>query len=300
MSPRPPLKIPVSAGPLPCFSLLAQSSLRATTACPQTTTRFCTPSVAYVRFSSSSTPPQPPSRWPADLRARVGKCIIFGCNAAQTRRAAGVLGVLAGEWRALSAGSEGYLSGGQRGLEGQQVVWGEMDSFGHVNNANYIRYAESSRVNWILHFSALDPRHRKEWRELMTPSGTGLIMKTIKADYKFPMTYPDKISVYHKLRSLPTASSTSLILDCIILSHKHRRIAAKTEEDVVVYDYQAAGKTTVPEFALNVFSQTYQLQEEVMKSSRLKIWDLIKKVEELEKETWNREDAVEDLGAAKK
>lgn len=73
--------------------------------------------------------PQPPNRWVADVRARIGKCISFGCSDAQVTRAAGVLGVLARKWRALSAGSEGFLTGGRRGLEDQQVVWGEMDSF---------------------------------------------------------------------------------------------------------------------------------------------------------------------------
>lgn len=55
----------------------------------------------------------------------------------------------------------------------------------HVNNATYIRYAESSRVNWITHFAALDPPHAAEWTSLMSPTGVGLIMKSIKADYKF-------------------------------------------------------------------------------------------------------------------
>lgn len=55
----------------------------------------------------------------------------------------------------------------------------------HVNNVTYIRYAESSRVNWIRHFACVDPAHGSEWRDLMNPRATGLIMKSIKADYKF-------------------------------------------------------------------------------------------------------------------
>ncbi|KAI1499736.1 Thioesterase/thiol ester dehydrase-isomerase [Biscogniauxia marginata] len=245
-------------------------------------------------------PPPPPSRWYSDLQARLGKCIMFGCNAAQVRRAAGVLRALAGEWRALSVGSEGFLTGPGRGLEGQKVVWGEMDSFGHVNNTHYIRYAESARVNWIIHFGGLDPAHRAEWRSLMTPRGTGLIMKSIKADYKFPMTYPDSISVYHKLRAQPSPSDTSLILDCVILSHRHRRVAARTEEDIVVYDYRQAQKTRVPPFALDLLRDTWRLQEEETRRARERVWGLIREVESLEKETWDREDAVEDLGAAAK
>lgn len=54
---------------------------------------------------------------------------MFGCSPAQVVEASGVLRTLASEWRTLVAGSEGFLTGGRRGLEGQQVVWGEMDSF---------------------------------------------------------------------------------------------------------------------------------------------------------------------------
>ena len=53
-----------------------------------------------------------------------------------------------------------------------------------MNNTNYIRWAESARVNWITHFAGVDPAHGDEWRELMTPKNTGLIMKSIKADFK--------------------------------------------------------------------------------------------------------------------
>lgn len=56
----------------------------------------------------------------------------------------------------------------------------------HVNNVTYIRYAESSRVNWATNFAVnVDPAHRREWAELMTPKSVGLIMKSIKADFKF-------------------------------------------------------------------------------------------------------------------
>lgn len=79
--------------------------------------------------ATSEAPPAPPARWLSDLQARVGKCIIFGCPEAQIGRAATVLRALATEWRELTAGSEGFLTGGRRGLEGQKVVWGEMDSF---------------------------------------------------------------------------------------------------------------------------------------------------------------------------
>lgn len=89
-------------------------------------------SVSAARLSSDPTPrlpPPPPSRWIAELRARVGKCIIFGCDRQQISRAASVLGALAREWKELLAGSEGFLTGGRRGLEAREIAWGEMDTF---------------------------------------------------------------------------------------------------------------------------------------------------------------------------
>lgn len=56
---------------------------------------------------------------------------------------------------------------------------------GHVNNVVYNRYAESARVNWVLNFAASDPGHKAEWKELIAPTGIGLILRSIRTDYKF-------------------------------------------------------------------------------------------------------------------
>ncbi len=94
--------------------------------------------------------------------------------------------------------------------------------------------------------------------------------------------------------------STSLILDCVILSHRHRRVAARTFEDIAIYDYREAKKTVLPDFMLDVLRDTWRRQEERAGWARERIWGLLKEVECLEKETWDRKDAVEDLGAARR
>ncbi|KAL1898277.1 hypothetical protein Sste5346_003685 [Sporothrix stenoceras] len=250
--------------------------------------------------ATPETPPLPPTRWLADLRNRVGKCIMFGCSAAQVAEAAAVARALATEWRRLTAGSEGYLTGGRRGLECQKVVWGEMDSFAHVNNVVYARYAESSRVNWVNQIALhVDPARSDQWQGLMQAQTIGLIMKSLTTEFKFPMTYPDAISVYHRLRVSPDANpkSTSLLLDCVVLSHSHKRIAARLYEDVSFYDYRIASKTQMPEFIHKVLADIWRQQQQEMVLTRTRIWGLVAAVEQLEKQTWDREDAVEDLGA---
>lgn len=112
------------------------------------------------------------------------------------------------------------------------------------------------------------------------------------------MTYPDRVSVYHKLRDAPLPESTSLVLDAIVLSHKHRRAAAKIEEDVVIYDYRKAAKTTWPAFMRDVLAATFRAQEAERARASARIWELAAMVEGLERATWNRPDAVEDFGSA--
>ena len=110
------------------------------TSAPLTTFRPRFPPSTHRQFSISTTyltpeppltrlPPPPPSRWISDLRSRVGKCIVFGCSNQQVSRASAVLRALAVEWKDLLAGSEGFLSGGRRGLDTHSIAWGEMDSF---------------------------------------------------------------------------------------------------------------------------------------------------------------------------
>jgi acyl-CoA thioesterase FadM len=76
---------------------------------------------------------------------------------------------------------------GRAGLKRHKVVWGEMDSMGHVNNVTYVRYAETGRVEWVCNLGSEGGKEEGErWRELMTPKGErGLILKSIKVDYKF-------------------------------------------------------------------------------------------------------------------
>lgn len=112
------------------------------------------------------------------------------------------------------------------------------------------------------------------------------------------MTYPDTISVYHKLQAPPAAGAagTSLLLECMVLSHQHKRIAAKTFEDVVIYDYKAAAKTEMPAFMRSVLNGVWQQQQVEAVRARRRIWELMDAVERLEKQTWDRPDAVEDTG----
>lgn len=57
---------------------------------------------------------------------------------------------------------------------------------GHVNNVTYVRYAESARVNWTRNIGLhIDPANKDKWTNLLSSKGIGLILRSIKVDYKF-------------------------------------------------------------------------------------------------------------------
>lgn len=57
---------------------------------------------------------------------------------------------------------------------------------GHVNNVTYLRYAETARVNLMRNYAMhVDPAHKTEWLNTVGNKGTGLILQSIKLDYKF-------------------------------------------------------------------------------------------------------------------
>jgi acyl-CoA thioesterase FadM len=61
---------------------------------------------------------------------------------------------------------------------------------GHVNNVTYVRYAETARVNWTRNIGThIDTANKKEWLNMVGNTGIGLILKSIKVDYKFVL-YP--------------------------------------------------------------------------------------------------------------
>lgn len=114
------------------------------------------------------------------------------------------------------------------------------------------------------------------------------------------MTYPDHVTVLHKLRDRPQSGSDHFVLDVLILSEQHRRPAARCVEDIVVYDYKAARKSPMPPFMVQTLQETYDLQQQAQQTYGTKVRSLLSRVRELEQSSWDRVDAKEDLGSAVK
>jgi len=101
--------------------------------------------------------------------------------------------------------------------------------------------------------------------------------------------------VYHKLRPLST-DPAAFDLDVIIFSELHQRPAARCSESLVVYNYQQRRKIPMPSFMRDAFETTLRLQETAKRENSGRVQSLLERVDRLEKESWDREGAKEDMG----
>lgn len=109
------------------------------------------------------------------------------------------------------------------------VRWGDMDALGHVNNTEYFRYMEQTRISW---FDALGIP--------ILENGCGPVIVRAACDFITPITYPATVSVATYLQRVGRSSFT--------VTHELRpdtepaRLFA-TGEVVVVWIDHAQGKS---------------------------------------------------------
>ncbi len=113
-----------------------------------------------------------------------------------------------------------------------------------------------------------------------------------------PLQFPDRVTVLHKLRDKPLPSTDHFALDVVILSELHQRPAARSVEDIVVYDYKKAAKTPLKPFMVETLTRIWDEQEETKRISNKQVTELLERLERLEKGTWDNEGAVEKFGAS--
>jgi acyl-CoA thioester hydrolase len=68
-----------------------------------------------------------------------------------------------------------------------RVAWGEMDAFGHVNNANYLRWFESARIAYFEKIAmSVGSKDSSPWIPIL---GRATI------DFRKPVSYPDTVTL---------------------------------------------------------------------------------------------------------
>jgi acyl-CoA thioester hydrolase len=114
------------------------------------------------------------------------------------------------------------------------VAWGEMDAFGHVNNAVYLRYFESARIAYFEKLPALAELAKRDIRPILARA---------TVDYRLPLQYPDRVKILGRISKL---GNTSFTMSYRVLSQRHGALAAEGEGVVVLLDYKERTKVSLP------------------------------------------------------
>jgi len=126
----------------------------------------------------------------------------------------------------------------------QTIVWGDHDTFQHVNNVHYVRWYESARMRWgqVLAQYLEDEKRRND---ILRGTGVSFILAGIHVRYRRPLLYPDTILVAQTV-ALPI-SEDRFTIQAIAYSVNQRAIASTGDQLCVMYDYTKLRKCPIPD-----------------------------------------------------
>lgn len=115
------------------------------------------------------------------------------------------------------------------------VLWGQMDSYQHVNNTIYFRYFESGRMAY---------GERIDMYRFAEELGIGPILAKADCNFLKPLRYPDTIHIGCRTAGM---TRSELHQEYAIYSEALDAIAAVGTAKVVAYDYRALKRAEYPQ-----------------------------------------------------
>jgi len=116
-----------------------------------------------------------------------------------------------------------------------RVQWGEMDAFGHVNNANYLRWFESARIAYFEKVAvSIGAKDASPWVPILARA---------TVDFRKPVTYPDTVTLEATVTKFGTTSFTMAYRAVSATLG----VAAEGEAIVVLLDPATGQKTPLPD-----------------------------------------------------
>ena len=113
----------------------------------------------------------------------------------------------------------------------QKVAWGDMDAFGHVNNAVYYRYIESARICYFEELNIFQ-------QDIYT------VVASSQCQYLRPLFYPDQLKIGARVGEM---RSSAIRMNYILWSGQQQNIAARGEAVIVCVDKLNLQKIPMPE-----------------------------------------------------
>lgn len=124
------------------------------------------------------------------------------------------------------------------------VQWGDMDSFGHVNNTVLFRWFESARIAYL---------ERSDIQHELDQQGLGPILASINCNYRRQLHYPDTVWIGARVSQLGRSSIT---MEHAVYSQQLQTIAADGRAAVVVFNYKTSRPTRIPQIVRAAVEKT--------------------------------------------
>jgi len=134
----------------------------------------------------------------------------------------------------------------------QDLVWGDMDAFQHINNTVYFRYFEDARISYFEKANLI--KYREETQ-------LGPILASTNCNFRVPLAFPDTIQI---AASVEKIRSKTFKMKYVIYSERLDRVAADGEGLIVFYDYQNGQSCEIPE---PVLAAIHHIQSEKIEKS---------------------------------
>ena len=116
----------------------------------------------------------------------------------------------------------------------QDLIWGDMDAFQHLNNVAYFRLFETIRIAYFQTLGVLD---------IMKESGIGPILHSTNCRYRIPLTFPDTLTLGIRVTRI---ESDRYHLDHGVYSNQQSDLAANGDACIVCFNYKSNEKSSVP------------------------------------------------------
>lgn len=115
------------------------------------------------------------------------------------------------------------------------VLWGDMDAFGHVNNARYFTWFETARLEYL----------RKLGLATEGAPELGPILVHTSCDFVAPVHWPAQIVVGARVSKV---GNTSFVMEYeAVAESESSAVVARGTGVVVLLNYRTGEKVTIPE-----------------------------------------------------
>ena len=117
------------------------------------------------------------------------------------------------------------------------VLWGDTDSFGHVNNIIYLKWCETSRVELFCKMWKIE---NLDMENILLDKGIGPILANFNSNYRIPIRYPDTINI--KTRVSHVGNSSFGIEHQMYSKENDEKVVFDAESVVVMVNYKGGSK----------------------------------------------------------